>query len=253
MKNSFKISEVARFLSITTTTLRHYEKEGLIKPYYTDEITNYRYYNLDNINDISYIVLLRKVGISINQIKEYLTNNTGLNEVLNDLINQRDLLNNTIQQIESISISNYNYIVNEITLSKCSYISKSYNIKGIDDAYSKVQLFLSEVLNHVNVELPLIYLEVNYNEVNFNNLNTNIGIEISKSNIEHSIRDETLALETYHKGTYETITNAHEEIKKYALDNNLKLKGNIYHYFYESFSLRKDSNSFLTKIIMPIY
>ena len=42
-KQLFKIGEVARMYHLSLGILRHYEKEGLLAPEYTDPETGYRY------------------------------------------------------------------------------------------------------------------------------------------------------------------------------------------------------------------
>ena len=41
-----KIGEMARFNRVSITTLRLYDKVGILKPCYTDPETNYRYYSI---------------------------------------------------------------------------------------------------------------------------------------------------------------------------------------------------------------
>ena len=57
----FKIGEVAKMYHVSMGTLRHYEKEGLLTPEYTDENTGYRYYGvrqLEVLNTIGYLRVL---------------------------------------------------------------------------------------------------------------------------------------------------------------------------------------------------
>ncbi|MGL4955400.1 MAG: MerR family DNA-binding transcriptional regulator, partial [Cetobacterium sp.] len=43
----FSIGETAKLNNITIQTLRHYDKEGLLKPSHIDQDTKYRYYSID--------------------------------------------------------------------------------------------------------------------------------------------------------------------------------------------------------------
>jgi len=67
----FKIAEVAKFLGVSTTTLRYYEQYGFIKPAKVDEMTGYRYYNINNIGEITHIIDMRRSGLSMRQIKSF--------------------------------------------------------------------------------------------------------------------------------------------------------------------------------------
>ncbi len=66
-----RISEVAKKFSISTDTLRYYEKFGLIDNVIKDE-TGKRFYNSDNILRINFIVHMKKAGVRLSKIKEYI-------------------------------------------------------------------------------------------------------------------------------------------------------------------------------------
>lgn len=74
MQNKLSIGEMAKLRNVTVDTLRHYDKVGLLKPYYTDPKTGYRYYSIYQYEVLGTIKELRKIGFSIEEIKEFLTN-----------------------------------------------------------------------------------------------------------------------------------------------------------------------------------
>lgn len=252
MSKLFKISEVAKFLSITTTTLRHYESEELIKPYLIDPKTKYRYYNSRDIAEISYIVLLRRSGISILQIKEYLQNNDNISTIIKELKKQHAMLEDTIKQLEAISNQESGPKINVITLPSCHYIYNEYTVSGVDEAYSKLDVFYNEVLTKTKIETPLLFIETKKLDFSLEKLDIIIGIEIVETDLNKTYREKQKALEIFNKGTYESLFESYILLMNYANDNNIKLKGNVLHYFYESFHLRTNPNDFITKIIMPI-
>lgn len=68
-KEYLTLGEVAEILGINKTTLRYYNREGLIS-FERDEENNYRYYHKNQIENFKVILNLRKVGFSIEKIKE---------------------------------------------------------------------------------------------------------------------------------------------------------------------------------------
>lgn len=252
MSKLFKISEVAKFLSITTKTLRHYESEGLIKPYKIDPKTKYRYYNSRDISEISYIILLRRAGVSIQQIKEYLQNNDNISTIISDLKRQKSILEDSIKQLEAISNTTSNSNINIVTLHECQYIANKYIINGVNDAYSKLELFFSDVVSKTKIETPLVFIETKEIDFELQNQEIIIGIEIVESTFDSTFRKEQKAIEIFHKGSYESLFDSHKLLITYANENNIQLKGNVFHYFYESFHLRTNPDDFITKIMMPI-
>lgn len=69
-KQLFKIGEVARMYHLSLGILRHYEKEGLLAPEYTDPETGYRYYSTRQFEVLNTIRYLRMLDLPLADIKE---------------------------------------------------------------------------------------------------------------------------------------------------------------------------------------
>lgn len=74
MRNKLSIGEMAKLRCVTVDTLRHYDKIGLLKPYHIDPDTGYRYYSISQYEVLGTIKELRRIGFSLEEIKEFLTN-----------------------------------------------------------------------------------------------------------------------------------------------------------------------------------
>ncbi len=68
--HEFSVKEFANACGVNRSTLYHYEKEGLIKPQ-VDEENHYRYYSTRDFYLFQYIAHLRRIGLSIQEIREY--------------------------------------------------------------------------------------------------------------------------------------------------------------------------------------
>ena len=66
-----KIGEFANLFNISIKTVRFYEEKELFKPFYIDKYSGYRYYDENNINEMSKILYLKELGFSLNEIKKY--------------------------------------------------------------------------------------------------------------------------------------------------------------------------------------
>lgn len=64
------IAEVSRMYDISADTLRYYEKEGLIPPVERDSAGRRNYSEID-CNWVSFVKCMRKAGISIDALGEY--------------------------------------------------------------------------------------------------------------------------------------------------------------------------------------
>ena len=109
----YKIGDFSSMSKTTIKTLRYYEKEGLLTPVYIDQNTGYRYYESSQLIDISKIISLRQIGLSIKEIKKVL-----------DGYDMKKILNDRKNEIEK-NIKNYN-----IELSKINYLLEESNMKN---------------------------------------------------------------------------------------------------------------------------
>ena len=111
MKNTlFTIGQTSKIKGITVKALRFYEKIGLIKPFYTDPVTRYRYYSIEQLIQLDVIRVLRSIEVSpkamvrilekrdTRQLMEY------LDEQKVSVLNKVALLEKTIKTIEQARI-----------------------------------------------------------------------------------------------------------------------------------------------------
>ena len=75
-----KIHEVEKLLDIPKATIRFYEKQGLLHPQRKDNA--YREYSEADIERLKQILVLRKIGVPVEDIKQTLDGETPLQDVL---------------------------------------------------------------------------------------------------------------------------------------------------------------------------
>ncbi|MBQ8510302.1 MAG: MerR family transcriptional regulator [Clostridia bacterium] len=68
----YKIGELSQLCGIPVKTLRYYDSEGLLVPDEVDRFTGYRYYSAAKLADCNRIILLKKLGFSLDEIREHL-------------------------------------------------------------------------------------------------------------------------------------------------------------------------------------
>ena len=67
-----QIGEFAKRCHTKISVLRHYDKEGLLKPDFVDVFTGYRYYTEEQIVVFGRISALKAAGFSLGEIKNIL-------------------------------------------------------------------------------------------------------------------------------------------------------------------------------------
>ncbi len=87
-----KIGEFAKICGTKISVLRHYDKEKLLIPEYTDKFSGYRYYTSEQILIFHRINALKKAGFSLQEIKEMIAeeNDEKISEMF--LIKEKEFL-----------------------------------------------------------------------------------------------------------------------------------------------------------------
>ena len=70
----FRIGDVAKMFHISTGTLRHYERIGIIVPEFIEEKSSYRYYGIRQFEVLNTIRYLRVLDMPLEQIADFLAN-----------------------------------------------------------------------------------------------------------------------------------------------------------------------------------
>ena len=68
-----KIGEFAKLCGTKISVLRHYDREKLLVPQYTDKFSGYRYYSSEQILTFYRINALKRAGFSLQEIKEIIS------------------------------------------------------------------------------------------------------------------------------------------------------------------------------------
>lgn len=69
-KIKFKIGEFSKLNRLTIKALRYYEEIGLLIPAEIDEWTGYRYYHVEQFQQTSSILYLKRLGFSLEEIRD---------------------------------------------------------------------------------------------------------------------------------------------------------------------------------------
>lgn len=70
MKKEITISELAKLMCVSVHQIRYFEEKGVLFPAYMDD-NQYRMYGMDEVYRLAHILLLRKVGLSVQAIRDW--------------------------------------------------------------------------------------------------------------------------------------------------------------------------------------
>ncbi len=261
----YRIGEFSIISKTTIKTLRYYEKERLLIPSYIDLDTGYRFYETNQLLDLSKIISLRQIGLSIDNIKNIL-----------DGDNIEKYLEDRKEEIESeLSISNEQ-------LSRINYLLEGKNMKyevivkelpdyivyykeGIIENFSKLTEFIlgsGEECMKLNPDIKCIepgYCYVSYLDGEYKE--SNIKVKYSQAVDRIGISDDNIKFETlkpikaaciYHKGSYENLGKAYAYILKWVSENGYEIAEPIRESYIDGMWNKEDENDWLTEIQVPI-
>lgn len=117
LKKYFSIGEAAELVNVTSETLRHYDRIGLVKPSKKDERTKYRYYTKQDIVRLNTVRALQQMDLPLQEIKKVLE--------YDDLQKIVDYLAEAEKKAEA-KIAAIEYSKSKILLAKADYEKKLY-------------------------------------------------------------------------------------------------------------------------------
>ena len=265
----FKIGDFSKMSKVTIKALRYYEKEGLINPIYIDQSNGYRYYESNQLVDISRIISLKQIGLSIDEIKRIIKDNESLDSILE--IKKVELKN---------SINEYNY-----QLSKINYLLEEKNMKeeifekvipayyvyykeGILKDYSKASEFIQESgieCLELNPNIKCVepdYCFVNYLDGEYKDKNIKVRYSQAVIKEEEPFKEnddirfmnlpETKCVCIYHKGAYDELGKAYGKIMKYIEDQKLEIIDFPRECYIDGIWNKENVDDWLTEIQVPI-
>lgn len=121
-----KISEAAKLTGLSTSNIRFYEKKGLLAPVRESE-SQYRDYSMEDIEQLKWIILCRKMNISVDTIFSLKNGKVPMETILKrqeeELLAQKEMLQGSIdlcrkiraeKDLEHIDVDCYlNYVSEE--------------------------------------------------------------------------------------------------------------------------------------------
>ena len=97
----FTAGEFAKLCGIPKQTLLFYDKENVIHPKYKDPYNGYRYYAAEQLEQLDTILILREMGLSLEEIRAHMSNRT-LEQSMEMLESQRRAIQEKIARLTTI-------------------------------------------------------------------------------------------------------------------------------------------------------
>lgn len=130
MKSEITISELAKLMNVSVHQIRYFEEKGVLGPAYTDN-NQYRMYGIEQVYQLSHILLLRKLGVSVQLIKDSMTSYSA--------DQYRQLLHHSLREVDAelLRLKELQQFIKKVLHEQHTFNSQSndYQIKWRDTTY----------------------------------------------------------------------------------------------------------------------
>lgn len=178
MKNKFSIGEMSKLHNIPIKTLRYYDEIGLFKPSDVNKENGYRYYSIEQFEQLNTINYLKFLGIPLKEIK----NNLEIRDIdyfLELMKKEKSITENKINQLVLIK----NRFENRIKEIEEGREIKELEVVKIKNIEERKIIRLEEKINTVSeLEISLRKLE-NMAKLSSTIMIGRVGLTVSTENI----------------------------------------------------------------------
>ncbi len=165
------IGQMAELNHVSEQALRLYDREGLLKPQYTDAATGYRYYHITQSAKLDLIQNMKVYGMTLRQIREVLDNNDAaalqrllteqagrVSERIEQLVRSRSAIMRTIENYKRYeAMPKGGEIFLEFIPERCIY-RYSCDVNYFDQDETGYEYMLRQLKKHLVVNnMPLSY------------------------------------------------------------------------------------------------
>lgn len=261
----YKIGELSSLSKVTIKAIRYYEEEGLLNPTIIDPNTNYRYYDINKLIELKYIVSLRDLGLSIKDIKKVIDGND-IKEILN---NHRNIIEAQIINYTK-TLSKIDLLLEDINMSSEIILKVipdylTYYRDGVIEDFSKITDFVLEtgsLCKKLNPSLTchndgycfISYLDNEYKEkdikIRYQEACNSLGVE--GDGIKFMKLESIRVLSIMHHGSYSNLRESYLKLLKYIEDNHFEIIDSPRECYIDGCWNKENENDYLTEIQFPI-
>lgn len=271
MKDLFSIGEISKYQHIPKQTLIYYDKIGLFSPAYVDPENGYRYYSAAQLDDLDTILIMKKIGLSLKEIKEHMMHHTA-KETVKIFREQITKIENEIEELMLID-----HRLRHRTRQLEGALQRKEEVDAIQTEYCdalELYAFPIEAPYHaadisiaskkcytaaMDRSLP-IYFESGV-IVPLEKVKAGRCTEASYAfvPVDPSVHEENIMLmpsgvyvSAYHVGDYASIGQTYAKILQYCDQHGLVLHSDFYEFCVNDYVTSNDENEFITKIMFAL-
>jgi effector-binding domain-containing protein len=268
----FKIGDFSRLSRISVKALRYYDEIGLLKPVKVDQFTGYRYYSADQLPRLNYIVALKNMGLSLEEVATLISNELTPHQMRDIFILKKGELQQRVseeqrrlEQVEKLlkqiekegKMPDYQVVIKKV---KPQVIA---SIRAVLPSYGDIGPLYGEIFGYLGSQGimmpagPTIFISYDA-EFKEKDVDVEAGVPISKA-IPGSGRVKVYELPgieqaacTIYKGSYEAIGEAYNALMAWIQTNGYQITGPDRELYFTNPNEVKDPSENVTEIQFPV-
>lgn len=247
------IGEVCASINVTRKMILNYEAKGLISPDKKEGATGNRYYTADTISTIRLIRILQHLGLSLDEIRNYLTGNTDMNVLITRMEILRDEISLNIEKLKERVKNETDFEVRLVTIPAQTVFRKTMHTTSLQDKTVILrEVFMTAIKRYgSDTSKRMFFIEYPLDDPDLISYSIAI-LPPDKEDEDVVFLPEKKALSIFYHGGYESLPAVREKIIDYARENNLPLQGFCRHVYLEGPPQHKDPSKFITQVAILI-
>ncbi len=264
-----KIGDFSKLSYISIRMLRYYDKQNILKPSFTCEKTNYRFYKVEQLEIANMIMKLRKLGFANKIIKEIIKEkdlekiNYHFSKKIIELQDEIDTITKTQNELKRIIENNFSsnyYNVVKKTICKRRVLS----LRRVIPSYMDENILWNElykIINDNNIKvLNNCYPTAIYHDLEYKESDVDIEVQVSIDTHSHidsdivniyNMPDLNVASITFN-GSYEKMVDVTKSVMIWIESNNYQLVQPTFNIFHVSPAQDNNSNNWITESCFQI-
>ena len=261
------VGQFSKICQVSTKTLHHYDKIGLVKPEQTDKFTGYRYYSEEQLPLMLLIQRLKRYGFTLTEIKNFLGCED--KDVLYQKLKDKKLelerqCTEGLKTVEEMGRHLQNF-------------ERTSNIMGYQDTYEVEKIWSEDLMiissrQEMSVEdfgkyFEKVFMEIVkkqataagrvlaiYHDEEFHHEKTDIEVaaEIREPEKATRILRGGLCASTVHRGAYSGLSDAYGALVRWVSQNGYQLDGCPYEIYRKNEFDGLPVQDWETQVIFPI-
>lgn len=264
-----RIGEFSVLSSISINMLRHYDKIGLLVPEHVDQVSGYRYYDIEQLVQSNRIVALKAMGFGLNEIKEANSMNKIeiehlLKAKLQSKQDEAKLIQNQIMRInEAIELDGESeeYALSIITKTIPEMWVVSF--RGRINDFKEEGLLWGKLMEQcgkqgIKVTTSSVAMAINH-EINYekNDMDVEVMLSIEKSkecsgDIKIYKMPECKVASLIFQGSYARIGSINSFVARWLENNQFEISGKVVSIYHTSPRESRIEEEFVTELCFPI-